>query len=214
MSENGTTIFRIRLSTVFIILIVVCAFLPVFQAKTMTDYIFLFLIYLTYIPITFVFGYLLLKLSRQMERIKPPDSNELQREDDVFLQGIAFSQATLFVLLNLVPVPLILEMIRLVIPISASIFFTLRAYAKIKENGIYRFVSTILAIAILFLNVFILVVPILPRLVVADFNVALSYWAWISLILLFFVAFGISKALRIRYGLEVQKTEVQGSLPY
>jgi len=81
---------------------------------------------------------------RLSNRVTKATSEELQREDDVLLQGVAFSQTILFVAVNLT-----LEEQRSRIIFSTLIaafaitFYALRAWAKIKDSSKYRYYSMV-----------------------------------------------------------------------
>jgi hypothetical protein len=67
---------------------------------------------------------------------------ELQREDDVLLQAVAFSQTVLFFFVNIISVEVEIRMILGgMIAVFAIIFYVLRAVAKIKNNSKYRYYS-------------------------------------------------------------------------
>jgi hypothetical protein len=67
---------------------------------------------------------------------------ELQREDDVLLQAVAFSQTVLFFFVNIISVEVEIRMILGgMIAVFTIIFYILRAVAKIKNNSKYRYYS-------------------------------------------------------------------------
>lgn len=79
------------------------------------------------------------KLGAKVTEAKP---EELQREDDVLLQAVAFSQSLLFVLLSLTSSEQ-RQLLIYAIAIVTITFYTLRAWAKIKDSSKYRYYSMI-----------------------------------------------------------------------
>lgn len=75
-------------------------------------------------------------------RVSRASPSELQREDDVLLQAVAFSQSLLLFLVNLTFKD---DQIRFFlsgsIAVFAVAFYVLRAWGKIKENSKYRYYS-------------------------------------------------------------------------
>jgi len=81
------------------------------------------------------------KLSAKITEAKP---EEIQREDDVFLEAVAFSQSILFVLLSLMQSEDRLREALLYLTVMTTlVFYTLRAWAKIKDSPKYRYRSMI-----------------------------------------------------------------------
>ena len=77
-------------------------------------------------------------------RVKKADPKELHREDDVLLEAVAFSQSILFVLLSLMQSEDELRRALLYgLVITTITFYSLRAWAKIKDSKKYRYYSMI-----------------------------------------------------------------------
>ena len=76
------------------------------------------------------------------KKVAEADAEELKREDDVFLQGVAFSQTVLFFLVNLVVTEIGLRtLLGGMIAIFAVSFYVLRAVSKVKNNSRFRYYS-------------------------------------------------------------------------
>jgi len=79
---------------------------------------------------------------------------ELQMEDDVLLQAVAFSQSILFLIVSLTMKEEILRLVlSVLIAASAVIFYSLRAWAKIKNSVKYRYYSMVVLALIIANNV-------------------------------------------------------------
>jgi hypothetical protein len=86
-------------------------------------------------------GLLLASLLKKRFLFRQAEEEELKREDDILLQSTAFSQSILFIYLTLMePTELILAL-KFFIPFFAFLFYTVRAYAKLKNSNQYRFLS-------------------------------------------------------------------------
>jgi len=78
------------------------------------------------------------------DRIKKADADEIKREDDVLLEAVAFSQSVLFVLLSVMQSEDKLREALLYGTVTTTLaFYTLRAWAKIKDSPKYRYYSMI-----------------------------------------------------------------------
>jgi len=78
------------------------------------------------------------------DRVKKADAKEIRREDDVLLESVAFSQSILFVLLSIMQSEDRLREVLLIGTVVTTLsFYTLRAWAKIKDSSKYRYYSMI-----------------------------------------------------------------------
>ena len=69
------------------------------------------------------------------------DEAELKAEDDILLQATAFSQAVLWIYLGLMPPDFYVSVMKWFIPLAAIIFYSSRAYAKLKNSNFWRYYS-------------------------------------------------------------------------
>jgi hypothetical protein len=101
-----------------------------------------FLIFISAIPIYFVSYFIAKKIEPKIKVAKKP---ELKREDDILLQAVGFSQSTLIILLNV-----IMEAgeektsLTILIAIIAIAFYSVRAWAKLKNNTKFRYHSMVI----------------------------------------------------------------------
>jgi hypothetical protein len=82
-------------------------------------------------------------------------AEEIRREDEVLLQAVAFSQSILFLVVTLTMKE---EASRLVLSVliaaSAVAFYSLRAWAKIKDSARYRYYSMVVLAIVIANNIF------------------------------------------------------------
>jgi hypothetical protein len=143
---------------------------------------------------------------RAFARSTKASADELAKEDDVLLQAVAFSQASLFFLVNLVIKD---EQTKLFLSGStaafAGSFYALRAWGKIKNDSRYRYYSMYVLALVLGNSVFALMATLTNLLVPIS---SLPFFPNLLLILTFFSMLGkstrdiIQSAFRKRYGLE------------
>jgi cbb3-type cytochrome oxidase subunit 3 len=69
---------------------------------------------------------------------------ELREEDDIFLQAIAFSQAALWIVLNLTPSNETIYLFKWAVPVIAISSYSIRAYAKLKNRNEWRYYSILI----------------------------------------------------------------------
>lgn len=85
------------------------------------------------------------KLAKEIgEKTIQADKSELEREDDVILDAIIFSQSAILLYINLIPLSNIENyktFINIAILSVAIVFYAIRAYAKIKNSPKYRYCS-------------------------------------------------------------------------
>lgn len=125
----------IALVTIPIILLFLCL-------KGMGFGIFQF--FLEFIAFVSIFGFGTFIAIKLGDRIKEADPKEIRKEDDVLLESVAFSQSILFVLLSLMQSEDRLREVLLFGTVMTTIaFYTLRAWAKIKDSPKYRYYSMI-----------------------------------------------------------------------
>jgi len=92
-------------------------------------------------------------LELKTHKAKP---EEIQREDDVLLQSVAFSQSILFVMVNLLSIDIPSKLfLAVLVAVCAATCYVLRALGKIKDNARYRFYS-MLALCFVISNTVIL----------------------------------------------------------
>lgn len=80
--------------------------------------------------------------TRLSAKVTKATLEELQREDDVLLQAVGFSQSVLFIVLSLMPSEDKLQWSFLIAIVTIT-FYALRAWAKIKNSPKYRYYSMI-----------------------------------------------------------------------
>lgn len=88
------------------------------------------------------------------EKTRQAQADELYREDDVLLQSIIFSQSVLFIYLNLIESSTFVNILKIIIPIFAITFYTIRSLGKILNNPKYRYYSIWLFAFIILLTLF------------------------------------------------------------
>ena len=69
-------------------------------------------------------------------------NKELKIEDDIILQAIAFSQSALWIYLNILPATESINAMKGIVPTAAIVTYGIRAYAKLKNNNVWRYRST------------------------------------------------------------------------
>lgn len=101
-------------------------------------------VFLEFIVFASIIGFGTSIAIRLGDRVKKADSKEISREDDVLLEAVAFSQSVLFVLLSLMQSEdRIREALLYGTVLTTLAFYTLRAWAKIKDSPKYRYYSMI-----------------------------------------------------------------------
>jgi len=70
---------------------------------------------------------------RLSAKTRRADRSELNREDEILLQAVAFSLSLFFIYLNLIPTSGLITLYRALVPIATVLFYTLRAWGKIKN---------------------------------------------------------------------------------
>ena len=138
--------------------------------------------------------------------IKEASKRELEAEDSIFLQAVAFSQSTLWIILNLIAQDRITAFLKLFVPIAAVLCYSLRAYGKLKNNNKWRYFSVI-ALFLVFAGslgtiIKIILIPTWENLMLIESidvteSIIISPLALIPTIL----AISIRERLKIRYGL-------------
>ena len=95
------------------------------------------------------------------QQIKKAEEKELHREDDILLQATAFSQSALWIYLNLLPANLFVGVMKWIIPAIAITFYSMRAYAKLKESNKWRYRSIYALSYVVSASVFVLVISLI-----------------------------------------------------
>lgn len=91
------------------------------------------------IPVYLVFLFLIEKVN---PKIKEADNEELEKEDDILLQGVGFSQSVLFILANILLISTNEKLRASILIASTTIpFYVIRAFAKLTNNSKYRYYS-------------------------------------------------------------------------
>jgi len=131
---------------------------------------------------------------------------ELRAEDDILLQATAFSQAALWIFLNLIPSDGITFFFKWLVPSVAILFYCLRAYGKLKDNNKYRYRSMLVFSFVIGFSIAVLtqvlIAPFWKGLLIIDgmdLTANLVTPAIFGVPLLLSILF--YKELRIRYGL-------------
>jgi hypothetical protein len=145
---------------------------------------------------------------RYLDRIsiKEASKRELEAEDSIFLQGVAFSQSALWIVLNLITADLSILILKWLIPTLAILSYGVRAYAKLKDNNKWRYYSTITLFLILTSSLYaiirIIFFPLCENLMLIeniDVTEALFIMPLAQIPVLFFLHF--VNRIKIRYGL-------------
>jgi hypothetical protein len=106
--------------------------------------------------------FLALKMAKH-HPIARADAREIEREDDVLLQGITFASAVLFFYVNMLTSDMNVKFwVSLMIICSTGSFYLFRALAKIKSDPYYRFYSAFLLVWVACSYVFEFVVIFFP----------------------------------------------------
>lgn len=204
-SRNGIAIPVMLLYILFVILCFVSAFFLTFNfadfSISLTDYVLLSLSFLMFIPFTAIVALPFWKGRKFFHKMKEADEEELQREDDIYIKAVTFSQSTLFIYLNLISMTSTLQFyLKWLIITTAVLFFVMRGYAKIKCSPKYRFWSTILGIFIPLLNSYYFIPRFLPHIEISGFPIILALWLIMSFIFSLFVVVTVSDGFKTRYG--------------
>ena len=107
----------------------------------------------------FVTGFILGKFFAK-HPFKHANEDELKMEDDVLLQATAFSQSALWIYLNMVSQNEYITVLKVIVPTIAILFYFMRAFAKIKNNTLWRYRSIYAlssVISVTFISVFLTV---------------------------------------------------------
>jgi len=138
--------------------------------------------------------------------IKEAREKEIEAEDSIFLQGVAFSQSTLWIVLNLITPDSSTIILKWFIPTVAILCYGLRACAKLKDNNKLRYYSTITLFLIiagsLYAMIRIFFFPMWENLMLIekiDVTEILVIMPLAQIPVLFFLQFG--DKIKIRYGL-------------
>lgn len=108
--------------------------------------------FLTYLVMLLIFGIGFIVAEILGAKVTEAPLEEIQREDDVLLEAVAFSQSILFVLLSLMQSEDNLQRLLLTGTVMTTVaFYAIRAWAKIRNSPKYRYYSMI-AFAVLFGN--------------------------------------------------------------
>lgn len=200
--SESRVIFKVRVWHLLVSLVVLCVFIPSFYTRNPIEYFTLFVAFVLLIPFTGGLIHLFSRLAKPILKMEQASPEELLREDDVFLKGIAFTQSTLvIVLFNLAEPTPIVVLFRWTTPLAAAVIFVIKAYCRIKESPQWRALSTLGVLAIFLSNLFLIIVSIVPRpLVVADIDVTSVYLLLLFASLFLFVSEIVWVGLKKRYG--------------
>ncbi len=89
---------------------------------------------------------------------------ELKAEDDILLQATAFSQATIWIFLNLIPADENTNLFKWLVPVAAISFYCLRAWAKLKDSNKFRYRSMLVFSVVVSFSVSVIVLVFLAPL--------------------------------------------------
>ena len=134
---------------------------------------------------------------------------ELKAEDDILLQATAFSQAALWIYLNLVQQDVFLSLMRWVVPSAAIIFYSSRAIAKLKNSNTWRYYSVFALSIVVGISLSIAIVaiigPPLENALLIDgikASMPLTVSPLSSAVIVFVI--DLNDQIRTRYGLPVR----------
>ena len=165
---------RIQGIAFFVSLTAIISILAYLRTRTVFD---TFIIVFGFL--VFVFGLALIsatttKTAKALgEKTRRASREELEREDDVLLQAVAFSQSVFFIYLNLIPGSNVVTAFKILVPIFAVLFYALRAWGKIKDDAKYRYWSIWLLFFIMLNTIFMFVYSWIRIFIVFE-NVGLS----------------------------------------
>lgn len=198
---------QIALWKLFLAVIIVLLIVPIFYTHNLIVYLQLFGLLFLLIPLIVIVAGMLIQISKPFQNMTEASENSLRREDDVFLQGVGFSQSTLFIILNLegITVTPLAQLWKWAIPPIAIVFFLLRGYAKISESqrraAKCRLYSMAAVFGILFFNIYLFGLFYLPVIGVSGYNVAPLYWATTNFFLWIFAVGVVYPGLQKRYNI-------------
>jgi hypothetical protein len=92
---------------------------------------------------------------------KKASEKEIKAEDDILLQATAFSQAALWIYLNLIPENENIVFLKWFVPSVAILFYCLRAYGKLKDSNKHRIYSMAVFTLVVSFSIYTLVTVVL-----------------------------------------------------
>jgi hypothetical protein len=105
--------------------------------------------------VLWVIALFIINTSAYILKLKKAEEREIRAEDDILLQGIAFSQSALWIYLNIIQANLFVNILKVFLPTFAVIFYSVRAYAKLKDSNKWRYNSLFLLAIILSISVWV-----------------------------------------------------------
>jgi len=127
-------------STISLLFIIVVVFIYTAMSKGITTFSGLLQNVLILFAAVAIAIFITLAIFKRFS-FKKASERELKAEDDILLQATAFSQATIWIILNLIPADENTNLFKWLIPVAAISFYCLRAWAKLKDSNKYRYRS-------------------------------------------------------------------------
>ncbi len=172
---------------------------PVLYVKTSLGYVAEVGLMLSALPFFYLFALTSRKMRKRFSTNTKATTEELKREDDVLLQSTALSQSVFFIYLNLIPTSRLIDILKWTVPTVAILFYTIRAYAKVKDNARYRYYSVFVLVLILIETASFVLAQIVPAFYIEEHNVVTFYTSFTSAGLSLLFLNGSSDALKRRY---------------
>ena len=115
------------------------------------------LLFLATFVVFVVVAFVIVRALEKRPNFGKAELDELRREDDILLQATAFSQAALWIYLNLLPNTEYITLFKWVIPSTAILFYSVRAYAKMKDNNKWRYGSMFILTLIIGISLYFVI---------------------------------------------------------
>jgi hypothetical protein len=139
-----------------------------------------------------------------LERIetKKADERETKAEDDILLQATAFSQAALWIYLNLITSNWMVDIMKVLVPSLAILFYAFRGYAKLKDSNRWRYRSMFLLAAVVGISLNVVGISLNIMAFSKTVNLwVLAFFSVFAFVYPWFVVLLARAKLKKRYGL-------------
>ena len=133
----------------------------------------------------------------------PASQDELLREDEVLMEATAFLQGIIFIYLNLIPsvTNSFATTLKWSVPIFGVLFYILRAYARIKQSGKFRYYSIYVFVHMIFFDVSAFVASYTPHFYIAGVDIMYPLLSSFPVLIFSFLQSTLAEQAKARYGI-------------
>ena len=161
--------------------------------------------FFTFCPLGYIMGFFLGFLLRHFhfEPSGPASDDELLREDEVLMEATAFLQGIIFIYLNLIPsdTDSLATTFRWSVPVFGVLFYLLRAYARIRLSGKFRYYSIYVFSLMIFFDISAFMTSYAPQFYIADVDILHTLLSLIPVWIFTFLQVTLGEQAKARYGI-------------